>query len=74
MSKIARTKKILAPQCDPLTLCSAMGRARALTQFERRRITEPARSGQSFHAIGGVLGRSDKVVRNFLSDPEQYDF
>ncbi len=30
-------------------------------------------SGQSFRAIGRALGRSNKVIRNFLNDPEQDD-
>lgn len=49
-----------------------MPRGSSLTEFEKGRITALSSQEMSFRQIGRKIGRSDRVVRNYLKDVEAY--
>ncbi len=50
-----------------------MAKAKRISVFERGRMVELHKQERAQHAIAAEVGRSKKVILNFVKDPESYE-
>ena len=49
-----------------------MAKGKFLTDFEKGQIFAHHQNGKGFREISRLINRSDKVIRNFLKNPDKY--